>query len=74
MRIVGTPKPSPIPSPQEAWERGRALDAMLPSMGNQRPLGVWRLSHTAANQMDDELMLQTARRFVQQQVKPRVQA
>jgi hypothetical protein len=74
MRIVGTPQSSPIPSPQEAWERDRALDAMLPAMGSQRPHGVWRLSHATANKMDDELMLQTAQRFVQQQVKPRVQA
>jgi hypothetical protein len=45
---------------------------MLPSMGSQRPRGVWRLSHEAANKMDDELMLQTAQRFIQKQAKPHV--
>jgi hypothetical protein len=69
MRTVGTPKHSVIPSPQEAWERGRVLDVMLPSMGNQRPKGVWRLSHEAANKMDDELMLQTAQRLILRQTK-----
>jgi hypothetical protein len=69
MRTVGKPQHSAIPNPQEAWERGRALDAMLPSMGNQRPKGVWRLSHAAANKMDDELMLQTAQRFINEQTK-----
>jgi hypothetical protein len=72
MRTVGTPKHSAIPSPQEAWERGRALDAMLPSMASQRPRGVWRLSHEAANKMDDELMLLTAQRFIHKQSKPHV--
>jgi hypothetical protein len=65
MKTVGTPRHSPLPSPQEAWERGRVLDAMLPSLRQQRPLGVWRLSHEAANKMDDELMLQTAKRLAQ---------
>jgi hypothetical protein len=69
MRTVGQPKHQLIPSPQEAWERGRALDAMLPTLGNQRQQGVWRLSHEAANKMDDELMMETARRLAQQQVK-----
>lgn len=69
MRTVGTPKHSLTPSPQEAWERGRALDAILPSMGNQRPKGVWKLSLEAANEMDDELMLQTAQRFINEQTK-----
>lgn len=67
MRSVGTPKQSAIPSPQEAWERGRALDALLPLLGNQRPRGVWRLSHQEANRMDDELMMETAKRFAAQQ-------
>jgi hypothetical protein len=60
MRTVGQPRHNTIPSPQEAWERGRVLDAMLPSLRQQRPHGVWRLSHIAANQMDDELMQRTA--------------
>lgn len=72
MRTVGTPKHSAIPSPQEAWDRGRVLDAMLPAMSHQRPQGVWRLSHSAANKMDDELMLQTAQRFLQLQTKTHV--
>lgn len=74
MRTVGTPKHSALPSPQEAWERGRVLDAMLPNMSSQRPTGVWRLSHAAANKMDDELMLQTAQRFLQLQTKAHDQA
>ena len=72
MRTVGKAQHSAIPSPQEAWERGRVLDAMLPSLGNQRPRGVWRLSHQEANRMDDELMLQTAKRFAHLQTKPHV--
>jgi hypothetical protein len=72
MRTVGQARHAPIPSPQEAWERGRALDAMLPELGNQRPRGVWRLSHKMANQMDDALALQTAQRLQQQMGKPDV--
>jgi hypothetical protein len=60
MRTVGQPKHTAIPSPQEAWARGRLLDAMLPSLRQQRPRGVWKLSHRLANQMDDELMIRTA--------------
>jgi hypothetical protein len=60
MRTVGQPKHKTIASPLEAWQRGRALDAMLPSLRQQRPHGVWRLSHVAANRMDDELMQRTA--------------
>lgn len=60
MRTVGQPKHIQIASPQEAWQRGRALDAMLPSLRQQHPHGVWRLSHAAANRMDDELMQRTA--------------
>lgn len=63
MRTVGQARYEPIASPQEAWQRGRALDAMLPELGNQRPKGVWRLSHKMANQMDDALALQTAQRL-----------
>jgi hypothetical protein len=60
MRTVGIPKHTQIASPQEAWQRGRALDAMLPSLRQQRPHGVWRLSHAQANRMDDVLMQRTA--------------
>lgn len=60
MRTIGISKHSKVPSPQEAWDRGRALDTMLPQLGNQRNRGVWKLSHAAANQMDDALMSRTA--------------
>jgi hypothetical protein len=45
---------------------------MLPELGNQRPRGVWRLSHKMANQMDDALALQTAQRLQTQMGKPDV--
>ena len=72
MRTVGQAQHSSIPSPQEAWERGRALDAMLPQLGNQRLKGVWRLSHKMANQMDDALAMQTAQRLHARMVSPDV--
>lgn len=52
---------TPVP-PQEAWARGRVLDAMLP-MSATVPHGVSRLTHVQRNALDDARMVQTARRL-----------
>lgn len=49
-------------TPQQAWQRGRVLDAMLPSPLTL-PRGVVRLSHAERNAQDDARMLATARRL-----------
>lgn len=65
MRIVGNKNlgldASPL-TPQEAWQRGRVLDAMLP---NPRLIahGVVRLTHTQRNAQDDARMVAIARRL-----------
>lgn len=65
MRIVGNRdsglQRAPL-TPEEAWQRGRVLDAMLP---NPMPVGhgVMRLTHASANAQDDGRMLQIARRL-----------
>ena len=55
-------------TPQEAWQRGRVLDAMLPNP----PLtghGVMRLTHAQRNAQDDARMLAIARRLKSLQTK-----
>jgi len=63
MRIVGNKKTgldqAPA-TPEEAWLRGRALDAMLPNL-LPRVRGVRRLTHAQANAEDDARMLEIAR-------------
>jgi len=65
MRIVGTSQAgiehAPV-SPQEAWARGRVLDAMLPSTVVV-PRGVSRLTHAQRNALDDARMVEVARRL-----------
>jgi hypothetical protein len=65
MRIVGTSRAgaddAPV-NPQEAWARGRVLDAMLPSVVLV-PRGVSRLTHEQRNAMDDARMVEVARRL-----------
>ncbi|MEI7536521.1 MAG: hypothetical protein WCJ76_04890 [Comamonadaceae bacterium] len=71
MRIVGKKhsglNAAPL-TPQEAWQRGRALDALLP---NPAPAlrGVFRLTHAQRNAQDDERMLALARRLNAAQVE-----
>lgn len=63
MRVVGNrnTRLSLLPAtPEEAWQRGRVLDAMLPS-SLPRPRGVSRLTHAQRNAQDDARMLMTAR-------------
>ena len=63
MRIVGNPHSGlnqPPATPQEAWQRGRVLDAMLPNL-LPRTHGVSRLTHAQANALDDARMLEIAR-------------
>ncbi len=63
MRVVGnknTQLNQPPATPEEAWQRGRVLDAMLPS-NLPRPFGVSRLTHAQRNTQDDARMLMTAR-------------
>ncbi|MDE2417031.1 MAG: hypothetical protein KGN32_04430 [Burkholderiales bacterium] len=65
MRIVGTSRTgadnAPV-NPQEAWARGRVLDAMLPSAVTP-PRGVSRLTHLQRNTLDDARMVEVARRL-----------
>lgn len=65
MRIVGNQcieSQHAHATPQEAWQRGRVLDAMLPS-AVQVPRGVSRLTHAQRNAQDDARMLEVARRL-----------
>lgn len=65
MRIVGTPRLGAIEAPvnpQDAWARGRVLDAMLPSLV-MVPRGVSRLTHMQRNALDDARMVEVARRL-----------
>jgi hypothetical protein len=63
MRIVGSrtlglnAEPS---NPQDAWQRGRVLDAMLPST-LRHTKGVSRMTHAQRNAQDDARMLEIAR-------------
>jgi len=70
MRIVGNINAGlqlePV-TPEEAWQRGRVLDAMLPNPVSVRH-GVMRLTHACANAQDDGRMLQIARRLNAPQV------
>lgn len=53
---------APPLTPQEAWERGRALDAMLPIVA-LLSRGVVRLTHAQRNAADDARMLEVAQRL-----------
>ena len=59
MRIVGTSlagaEDAPV-NPQEAWARGRVLDAMLPS-AVMMPRSVSTLTHVQRNALDDARMV-----------------
>ncbi|NJM43270.1 MAG: hypothetical protein HC858_03505 [Brachymonas sp.] len=69
MRIVGSSsRYNELPSPQEAWRRGLALDLavkrMQPALDSRSepPLPrVQRLSHSQMNAQDDARMLERAR-------------
>lgn len=63
MRIVGNATSGlnqPPATPEEAWRRGRVLDAMLPSTVTF-VRGVSRLTHAQRNAQDDARMLAIAR-------------
>lgn len=63
MRIVGHKNlglNQPPATPEEAWRRGRVLDAMLPNPLTV-PRGVSRMTHAQRNAQDDARMLATAR-------------
>jgi hypothetical protein len=63
MRIVGHKNlglNQPPATPEEAWRRGRVLDAMLPNLATV-PRGVSRLTHAQRNAQDDARMLAVAR-------------
>ncbi len=65
MRIVGNQNietEQALTTPQEAWSRGRVLDAMLPS-SVMVPRGVSRLTHVQRNAQDDARMVEVARRL-----------
>lgn len=65
MRIVGNQSTglnhAPA-TPEEAWQRGRVLDAMLPNL-LRAPRGVCRLTHAQRNAQDDARMLAMARKL-----------
>lgn len=64
MKIVGTQNRTEIErDPLRAWERGKALDAMLRNTLPPHPRGVWRLTHAEMNQMDLERQLALAARI-----------
>lgn len=53
MRIVGAKNRSEIETdPLQAWQRGKALDAMLRAAQPARQRGVWRLTHAQMNLLD----------------------
>ena len=55
MRIVGHKNlglNQPPATPEEAWQRGRVLDAMLPNL-LPVPRGVSRMKHAQRNAQDD---------------------
>lgn len=63
MRIVGNATAGlnqPPATPEEAWRRGRVLDAMLP-LRMTLPRGVSRMTHAQRNAQDDARMLAMAR-------------
>ena len=65
MRIVGNKHSglnAALLTPQEAWRRGRVLDAMLPNPV-PAPWGVVRLTHAQRNAQDDARMVAIARRL-----------
>lgn len=65
MRIVGNKSSSlgQLPAtPDEAWLRGRALDAMLAPRVQHVP-SVLRLTHAQRNALDEARMVDIARRF-----------
>jgi len=50
----------PPATPEEAWRRGRVLDAVLPNP-LPVPRGVSRMTHAQRNAQDDARMLAVAR-------------
>lgn len=65
MHIVGNKNlglNQPPATPEEAWQRGRVLDAMLPNL-SPVPRGVSRMTHAQRNERDDARMLAVARRL-----------
>lgn len=64
MKIVGAKNRTEIErDPQRAWERGKALDAMLRGTLPPHPRGVWRLTHEEMNEMDQARQLALASRL-----------
>jgi hypothetical protein len=61
VKIVGTQTRSEIePDPQKAWQRSKALDALLRAARSPYPRGVWRLTHAQMNRLDLERQLAQA--------------
>ena len=61
MKLVGTQNRNEIePDPQKAWQRCKALDAMLHRALPARPHGAWRLTHAQMNRLDLERQLAQA--------------
>ena len=61
MKMVGKQDRSEIElDAQEAWQRCKALDAMLRAGRPPYPRGVWRLTHAQMNRLDFERQLAQA--------------
>jgi hypothetical protein len=64
MKIVGKQLRSELAgTPQEAFARSIALDAMLPPLLPAHPRGVFRGTHAEFNRRDDAHMREVARRL-----------
>ena len=64
MKIVGTRERTEIePDPGRAWQRSKALDALLKSTTPAHPHGAWRLTHAQMNRLDTERQVAQAARI-----------
>jgi hypothetical protein len=64
MKLVGTQNRDEFElDPVKAWDRGRALDALLRSTSPPLPRGVWRMTHAQMNQASLERQVDQFKRI-----------
>ena len=64
MKVIGKKQRSEfVFDRQEAWRRALAVDAQLLPLIPAHPRGVFRMSHSEFNRMDDDRMAAVARRI-----------
>jgi hypothetical protein len=64
MKLVGTQNRDEFElDPVKAWQRGRALDALLRSNSTPFPRGVWRMTHAQMNKADLERQVDQFKRI-----------